>query len=1034
MFKQSLLALCILLATVCAAAKTRVACIGNSITYGLTIDDREHNSYPAQLQRLLGPDYEIGNFGHSGATLLNHGHRPYMSLPEWTQAKQFKPDIAVVHLGINDTDPRDWPDHGGEFVADYLSLIDTLRQVNPQVKIYIARLTPIVAKHHRFRSGTQQWRLEVTQAIENVAKASGATLIDFNAPLRDRQNLMPDGVHPNAEGAGLLAREVYQSLTGRYGPLRLAPVYTSGMVLQRNRPLHINGMADAHATVILTLDGQTYTTRANGRGEWTVTTAPLLTGPTYTMTVTDGRDTLRLTDLLAGELWLASGQSNMEFTLGAAVTSEGVNSQTAAAKRDYATIPAYTSNPIRILDLKACAVTNNVEWPDSLRARVNRLDYFKPAVWQTLDTVNGRRFSAVAYHFGRVLRDSLQVPVGIICNAVGGSPVESWIDVNTLEANMPEILVNWRKNDYVQPWAQGRANKNAPGPGDRHPYEPAYLFGAGMRPMGAFDLAGVIWYQGESNAHNTMLWERLFPLFVQSWRSHFNNPGLPFYSVQLSSIYRESWAQFRDAQRRLADSLDNVWIAVCHDHGNLKDVHPTNKRPVGERLAAQALNHTYGMQDVVPCGPEVTDAVAYGPYIVLQLRNGRGLHWGRRSHAVEAFEIAEIDGVWHRADAVLTSDSSISLRAEGVKRPRYVRFAWRPYTEVQLLNEAGYPMSTFKAEVSNAADYEPEAGYEHGVSAPFAGLLGGKPVIIGGANFPEDPLGAKSRKQLYRGVYTPDGRRLGSLPAALAYGATVQLPESLLLIGGTDAKGPTAKVYTVSCTDGRIRVDEQPWSLPFTADNLAAAAVGSKVYVAGGNVNGKPSRQLWVLDLDNAAAGWRRLRDMPGNPRTQPVMAASRDARGRDMLYLWGGFAPRHDGKAPTLETGGLAYDPAANKWTRLDAPTPDGNELCLGGAAATALPDGRIAVAGGVNKDVFLQALTASAPDYLMHPAEWYNFNPYVQVYDPATGRWTVLRRNRDVARAGAALLALPDGTLLVAGGEIKPRIRTARTVTLPY
>lgn len=1019
------------LCSVGAMAQTRVACIGNSITYGMTIDDREHQCYPAQLQRMLGSDYEVGNFGHSGSTLLNHGHRPYMSLPEWTQAKQFKPDIAVVHLGINDTDPRDWPDHADDFVGDYLSMIDTLRQINPQVKIYIARLTPIVAKHHRYRSGTHQWRLEVTRAIENVAKASGATLIDFEAPLRDRQNLLPDGVHPNAEGAGLLAQTVYKALTGQYGPLSLSPVYTSGMVLQRNKPLHINGIANAFAPITLTLDGQTYRTTANGWGQWTVTTAPLLTGPIYTMTVTDGRDTIQLTDLLAGELWLASGQSNMEFTLGAAVTSEGVNSQTAAAKRDYASIPAYTSNPIRILDLKASAVTNNVEWSDSLRREVNRLNYFKPAQWQTLDTVNGRRFSAVAYHFGRVLRDSLQVPVGIICNAVGGSPVESWIDVNTLEANMPEILVNWRKNDYVQPWAQGRANKNAPGAGDRHPYEPSYLYSAGMRPMGAVDLAGVIWYQGESNAHNTMLWERLFPLFVQSWRNHFNNPQLPFYSVQLSSMDRPSWAQFRDAQRRVADSLDNVYSVVSHDHGNRKDVHPTNKRPVGDRLAAQALNHTYGMADVVPCGPEVTDARAYGRFIVLNLRNGQGLHWGRQRHATEAFEIAEIDGVWRPATVILTSDSSISLSAEGVSKPRYVRFAWRPYTEVQLMNEAGYPMSTFKMEVSNAADYDSEAGYEHGVSAPFAGMLGGKPVVIGGANFPNDPLGAKSAKQLYRGIYTPDGQRLGSMPQGMAYGATVQLPDQLLLLGGSTAAGASNKVYTVSCDDRQMVVDEQPWSLPATFDNMAAAAIGSKVYVAGGNVNGKPSRQLWMLDLNNPDAGWRRLRDLPGNPRTQPVMVAAKDAKGNDVLYLWGGFAPRHDGKAPTLNTDGLCYNPATNKWTALAAPTADGQAVSLGGAAATLLPDGRIAVAGGVNKDVFLQALTAQVPDYLMHPAEWYRFNPNVMVYDPATGSWSVMTATPAAARAGAALLSTPDGLLLL-GGEIKPRIRTAQPLHL--
>ena len=223
-------------------------------------------------------------------------------------------------------------------------------------------------------------------------------------------------------------------------------------------------------------------------------------------------------------------------------------------------------------------------------AAIDTLGHYHPARWAAVTPDNAGRLSAVAYFFAKELRDSLKVPVGIISNAVGGSPTESWIDVNTLEAEMPEALINWRRNDYIQPWAQGRANKNAPAP-HRHPYEPSYLFSAGIRPLGSPDIAGVIWYQGESNAHNTDLHAKMFPLLVDSWRREFRRQDLPFCFVQLSSINRPSWPTFRDSQRRMAGEIDNAYMAVSSDQGNPTDVHPRNKRPVGLRVARQALHN-----------------------------------------------------------------------------------------------------------------------------------------------------------------------------------------------------------------------------------------------------------------------------------------------------------------------------------------------------------------------------------------------------------------------------------------------------------
>lgn len=1026
------IAACVLLAAsvVPSWGARRVACIGNSITYGFLVENREQNAYPKQLGRMLGEEFEVGNFGHSGSTLLMKGHNPYMKLPEYAAALEFKPDVAVIHLGVNDTDPRDWPEYGDEFVKDYVELINSLKRVNPKVEVFVARLTPLSAKHFRFRSGTRDWRLEVNRAIENVAKITGAKLIDFNEPFRDRQNLMPDGIHPNAEGAGLLAETVYKAITNKYGPLRLPAYYTSGMVLQRNRALHIDGKADANAEITLTLAGQRYRTRANSRGEWQVVTAPLVTGPKYTMTVTDGKDTLTFNDILAGEVWMASGQSNMEFTLAASVGGKEA-------------IANCGDNELRIYHMKDVARTDNVEWSDSIKKVINRNGYFHPATWQPIDSLNSKRFSAVAYHFGRVLRDSLKVPVGIIFNAVGGSPCESWIDVNTLEQGMPEILVNWRKNDYVQKWCQGRADKNTSNvASDRHPYEPSYLFGAGIRPLGQPDIAGTIWYQGESNAHNTMLWEQLFPMLVKSWRQHFRNEEMPFYMVQLSSINRPSWPTFRDAQRRTADKLDNVWMAVSADHGNPTDVHPRNKRPVGERLARQALHNTYGYTNVVSAGPEFVGAEAHNGVVTLKVRNGAGMK-GANEAQVKGFELAEVDGYYYPAEAVIVNDSIIELRNISLMKPRFVRYAWQPYTELRLVNGEDLPASTMKMEMDNAADYDMESGIECGVSAPFAGKMNGRLVMAGGCNFPVDPLGAKSQKKFYKGIYAADPavmewKRVGTLPEAMAYGLSVPVADNkVLLIGGTTAEGSTGKVWMATADqNGAVSVEELACSLPVSIDNAAATVLGNKVYVVGGSQNGKPSKDLWMLELaDNGTVGakaeWKKLRSMPGNARVQPVMVAAKDAEGNDALYVWGGFAGAYDGKQPTVETGGLRYSVAKNKWTVVKSPVDaQGETLTLGGGVAVKLADGRIAACGGVNKDIFVNALRALPEGYLTHPIEWYKFNPNVVVFDPKSETWSVAEQSADVARAGAAIVAGGANDFYLMGGEVKPRIRTAQTL----
>lgn len=666
--------------------KIKVACVGNSITYGTGIEDREHFSYPVQLQKILGEKYQVGNFGKPGATLLNHGHRPYMQQEEFKEAMAFKGDIVVIHLGINDTDPRNWPNYRDEFVKDYLSLMDSLRSANPKVRFILARMTPIADRHPRFISGTKLWHGEIQEAIQTVARVSGAELIDFHAPLYPYPYLLPDAIHPNPEGAGILAKTVYGGITGDYGGLKLSELYADNMVLQRDMPLDIHGTANAGEQVTVSIAGQKVTAVANNRGEWSVTLQPLRVGTDYTLTIQAGNQKREFHRVAAGEVWLCSGQSNMAFML----------NEASSAKED---IPLANDPGFRLFDMKGRWKTYDGAWPASCLDSLNHLQYFGNTTWEDVSPESAAKFSAIAYYYGKMLRDSLQVPVGLICNAVGGSPTESWIDRNTLETEFPAILNDWLHNDFIQDWVKGRVAKNLGFDStklSRHPYEPCYLYESGVLPLQQYPIKGVIWYQGESNTHNMEAHERLFQLLVDSWRSNWKNPQLPFYFVQLSSLDRSSWTWFRDSQLRLMKSIPHTGMAVSSDHGDSLNVHPTHKQPIGERLARWALSDSYGYS-ITPSGPLFESVVREGEALVVSFAFGEGLRTSD-GNSPSCFEIAEEEGLYHPANVTIVGDK-VRLTSPDLKAPRYVRYAWQPFTRANLVNKDGLPASTFRGEV-----------------------------------------------------------------------------------------------------------------------------------------------------------------------------------------------------------------------------------------------------------------------------------------------------------------------------------------------
>lgn len=278
-------------------------------------------------------------------------------------------------------------------------------------------------------------------------------------------------------------------------------------------------------------------------------------------------------------------------------------------------------------------------------------------------------------------------------------PTEAWIDRSTLEYRFPAILRNWMQNDFIQDWVRGRAALNVKQSSNklqRHPYEPCYLYESGIRPLEQFPVKGFIWYQGESNAHNREAHERLFRLLVESWRKNWGDAELPFYFVQLSSIDRPSWTWFRDSQRRLMAEIPHTGMAVSSDRGDSLDVHPKQKREVGERLAAWALNKTYGYKNVIPSGPLYKSVVFSGgaAYISFDYAEGLSTSDGK---PLRTFEVAGDDGLFYPAQAVV-ENGKIKVWSDKVKEPETVRYGWQPFTRANLVNGAGLPASTFRAE------------------------------------------------------------------------------------------------------------------------------------------------------------------------------------------------------------------------------------------------------------------------------------------------------------------------------------------------
>ena len=667
--------------------KIKVACVGNSVTYGAGIKDKANNAYPVQLQKLLGNTYKVANFGHSGATALKNGHKPYWIKPEFQKSKAFLPNIVIIHLGLNDQGMNNWPNYKDEFVNDYLDLISVYRSIPTKPKIIICKMSPTLPGHHWFEEGMRESFKEIQSKIELISQQAQVDLINLHEPLYRFPEYFPDNIHPTKEGATIIAKKVYAAITGNYRGLKLSVLFGENMVIQRNEPISIYGVSDANDEIRIVFNNEEAQVKVGNNGAWKAILPPMKAGGPYMLSVKSKHsEDIIINKVYVGEVWLASGQSNMAF-------------QTKSIKLSKSILKDSISSNIHLFLLNGKAMPYSGSFNKQELESCNAGSYFEPSGWQKSTTETVSEFSAVAYAFAYGIQKELNVPVGVICNAIGGSTTQSWISRESMESRHEtvDLLNDTHQNAMVQPWVSKRKDENFADLKKydikvRHPFDPTMLFDAGINPIKNYNIKGVIWYQGESNAERADFHTMLFKMLVNDWRIHWKKPEMPFYYVQLSSIKRPTWGCFRDSQRKLLSEIPNSGMAVSSDVGNPTDVHPKRKWIVGERLSKVALAKAYN-KDVPFSGPMLDYINVKNNKLEVHFLYSEGLKTSN-GKKVNDIQIAGVDKNFVSAEAKINEDVLEVWSAE-IKNPRFLKYGYSPFTEANLINKHGIPASTF---------------------------------------------------------------------------------------------------------------------------------------------------------------------------------------------------------------------------------------------------------------------------------------------------------------------------------------------------
>ncbi|MFO7622572.1 MAG: sialate O-acetylesterase [Bacteroidales bacterium] len=448
--------------------------------------------------------------------------------------------------------------------------------------------------------------------------------------------------------------------------LSLPSIFGDNMVLQQQTNAAIWGNATANATVSVrtSWNNRTVTTRADREGLWKIKIPTPSAGGPYTVTISDGKP-VTLRNVMIGEVWICSGQSNMEMPM------KGLRNQPITGSNEY--IATSTNNSIRLITVPR--VTS-----------LTPLDDFTGS-WKACEPANVADFSATAYFFGLMLQKALNVPVGLICTSWGGTRIEPWISED-----------GHKNFDWVK--LPDKTQK----PDNLSSQTPTVLFNAMINPLVGYGIRGAIWYQGESNRNEPIQYQKLMPGLADNWRSVWDIGVFPFYYVQIAPFdYGPGGlnsAYLREAQLKAVKDGTNMGMACIMDTGEKDNIHPADKKAAGDRLAYLALAKTYGIQGFACEGPILKEMIVEGTLVKITFDNApNGLtSFGKQ---LSNFEVAGANKRFYPATAFITN-SGVTLFSPVVSEPVAVRYAFKDFVIGDLFNVEGLPASSFRTD-----DWEP---------------------------------------------------------------------------------------------------------------------------------------------------------------------------------------------------------------------------------------------------------------------------------------------------------------------------------------
>jgi len=433
---------------------------------------------------------------------------------------------------------------------------------------------------------------------------------------------------------------------------RFDPIFSDHMVLQRNSTAKIWGWSDlAEQTIEIKVswNNETYKTKSNRLSRWEVQVPTPKAGGPYEIILNNSK---KINDVLIGEVWVCSGQSNMEWT-----ALSGIDNAEQA-------IQAADTNQIRFFNVPRMEAAN----PQT----------YCGGTWSLSTKKTMPSFSAVAYFFGKELQENLDIPIGLIHSSWGGSSAENWTPKTVIDADAK--FSDW-ENTF---------ERNA-----YRPIEPSVLYNAMIYPLIPFDIAGVIWYQGETNTANPLVYRRLFPAMIKSWRKAWNK-DFPFYYVQIAPYRYDKplvGALVQEAQL-MSMSTNKVGMVVTNDIGNVNDIHPQNKLEVGKRLAYWALNKNYG-KNIVCSGPLYKSFKKEGNKLRINFKNGEGLYL--KTSNPENFLIAGANGIFYPAK-INIAKNTLTASHPDIEKPASLRYAFSNTATGNLFNSAHLPASAFRTD------------------------------------------------------------------------------------------------------------------------------------------------------------------------------------------------------------------------------------------------------------------------------------------------------------------------------------------------